>query len=714
MHRSIVRQIGQAWLLASGVLGATAGVGAAQMPGVPGQPVLLGGIAAPQGTQVTPSSVGMDDIVLPGFAPLQVSGTRVNLGSARSYVWNGSFLPVEIDAVGSPIVAAMNLRLRVAGSSVLLGAAQVSVLESTATHAVIRAQGQPYPNLLVTVTTNVEYDGVAMATVAITPSGVVTIDGLDQEVDVYTTRFTRALMFDANNVNVQPRTQQINPSYSGSFLNAVDLADGNRSFWWFADNARGWIWNGPTVTELAPIAGNIVRLTQHLIGSSYQISAPMQFQFNFLATPVRDMGSSWRTERVTAGVGQPERGLGTVLLGWYTAFIHYDLPYTSYPPGIKAQIPAADLAAYPGLQANKTLMDTEFTGDRIQLLPYLSLHCLTQIDPGLVANRSAWAIDPPDILTGSDPPWTAPFVKPVLSHRATSFSDYLVSRLAAEIDNLGMRGLYFDQATIVPSNNPANGAWIDSQGRTQASLDILGTRSFLKRLRTVFAEKGNPGYVFVHASNSELIPAFTFATAIVDGEQFTTSPSNLRNDDYIGSISLDQTRIQFSPDQYGVRSVWLPEFSYFHPSAWTSTTAGLQAVRNFWTLALLHDAEVFPSDIPYQPRQQLLLALDAFGTSQAKFVGYWQGDSSARSLSPSSQVSFYRRSSPTKLLLVVANLAATAQTVGVALDPVAMGFTAAGRSPVVTLVPSGQQLPTPGGVIQVPLAARDFQLVSVQ
>ena len=681
----------------------------AQALSPPPPPVLLG---APP-----PPPLGSDEIVLPGFSPLQVSGITptgltVQLGTGRTYVWAGGFLPAQINSAGSRLAGPMSLRLRVGGASQVLSAGGVYLLESTPHHVVVRAQGEPYPNLVVVADTRIEYDGVAMVTLAITPRGSVPVQGLDQTVDVVSRPSTRMFKFAVADARNQPRAQQIDPSYSGPFQNMIGLADGDRSFWWFADNAVGWIWNGPTVTDLAPISSDTLRLTQHLIGSSYTISSPMQLQFNFLATPVREMGSAWRRQRVAAGIGPAEVGLGTIQAAWQ-AFAHYDFPYTSYPPGVASQIPPADLQAYLGLATNKSKMESNIAGYNIAPLPYLSLRCLTQIDPSLAMNRPAWEVSPSYVFTQTDAPWTAVFQKATLSHRAPGFSDYMVTRIAAEIDNLGMYGLYLDQAGAFDSTNPTNGAWTDSQGRTQASLDLLATREFLKRVRTVFAQKGKPGYLFVHSSNSELIPAFTFATAIVDGEQFTTWPSILQNDDYIASIPLDQVRLQFSPDQYGVRSAWLPEFSSFHAgdSSWIGSPAQLAAFRNWMTLVLLHDGEIVPVMVPYDDRHDMLQALDAFGTDQADFVGYWREDPNVQSLVANTEVSYYRRSGPAKVLLVVGNLASVNQNVTIQLDVAALGFT--GRLPNVTLQPGGHPITLSAGQIRFVVGAKNYQLVQL-
>ena len=188
---------------------------------------------------------------------------------------------------------------------------------------------------------------------------------------------------------------------------------------------------------------------------------------------------------------------------------------------------------------------------------------------------------------------------------------------------------------------------VDSNGVTQPSTDILGMRQFLKRLRTLFHLKGKPGFVLVHASNSELIPAYSFVTAIVDGEQFR---HRLAGDDYIASVSLDQVRMQNSPGQYGVRNLWTPQFDYFHRGdpSWPAArrTTGF---RNLVTLVLLHDGDSGRLRAPGRaPRPARVL--DGFGTNEPL----------PRLLSPAplatttranARVSAYRR--PGALLLVV-------------------------------------------------------------
>jgi hypothetical protein len=673
----------------------------------PSSPLLLGSkvrratalAAAPAGKP------GTAEVVVPGFSPLQTSGTVVTAGP-RIYKWrNDSFMPSRLDSVGRQIVSGMNLRVTANGTIAVAKATNVRVLESTPHHAVIEATGQLMPNLPVRVTTRVEYDGVAMVTIQLTPSAAVYVDALDYEVDVIANPYTRMLKFQTADIRVQARNHVITPSYAGGFLNAIAIADGDRSFWWFADNAEGWIWNGSTVTELSQVAPDRLRLRQRLIGARYRVAGPMTMRMNWLVTPVRNMGSGWRNERVTAGNSTIEGQLGKILGWWSTAFAHTALPYTEPPAEVLSQIPSGDWANYPGLAANRTLREKTLQNRGIHALPYFSAHCLTEIDPALRLNRAQWEVKPIFPVVSPDLSYPTPFQKPALSHRAVGYTDYVVSRIDEEIDKLGMTGIYLDHASIFDSNSPAHGAWVDSNGRTQPSTDILGMRSYLKRLRTLFYEKGKPGYTMVHASNSEIVPAYSFATAIVDGEQFR---HKLMNNDYIGSISLDQFRTQHAPGQYALRNLLINQLDYKNASnpSWRGSEPERRAFRNLLTLILLHDSEYWPGASPQDERLALIGALDSFGVAQSSFVGYWSSSLLATTATSQTRVSAYHRAGG--LLLVVGNLSPSGQTVDVTalLAKVGLPLTTPAR-----LVPTGQNVPHSSGRFSLSIPARDFRLV---
>ena len=672
-------------------------LGALLLLTAPGAMVLL---TAPGQAEPKPtwwdSSIGTEPVVLPGFAPIEVSGTEVVLGGRR-YVWQASFLPERIDSLGRPLTGPLQLVATLAGERKVLRPERVRVASHGPEQATLVAEGEALPGLRVVATTRVEYDGVALVTLELTPLAPVSVAALDFEVETARTPALRMLRFDAAGVRYQPRKRSVAlEDFAGPFQNAIGFPDGERSFWWFADNAEGWIWNAPTVTEVR-VAPERVLLRQRLIGASWRIAEPMRLHFNFLATPVRELGSAWRKEqRIVALADRDHAGLGKLQLWWGSAFAHIDLPYTSYPPGVEEELPEADRRAYPGVDENRKTLERTQRELGITRLPYFSAHCLSALDPALRKYRAEWELDAPLVVKGGLAGMIARVDKPCLSQRARPYTNYLLERFDEVFSRLPAAGLYFDQGPVLDSRNPAHGAWVDSRGQTQASLDILGLREFLKRLRVLLHGKGLPGYVFVHNSNSEIAPAYTFATATVDGEQYRHHLKGT-GDDYISVMPLDQVRSQFAPAQYGVPAVWLPEPWTLHAedADWEGSDPQRRAFRNQMTLALLHDVPVWPVGFPLADWRRLVEELDAFGVERAEFVGYWSPSAAVRTPARDAAVSYYRRAEPPGLLVVVANLAPGEREIALEFDRQALA------------------LPAGAGPASVRVAGKDFALVSV-
>jgi hypothetical protein len=657
--------------------------------------------ASAAGAEATSGDPG---VVLPGFAPLAVSGTAV-APEGRVYAWDRSLLPVRIESRGKPLVGAFRLRLRRDGAEVSVPVGSVEAAGTPAA-ATVRAEGAA-PDLAFTTVSRVEYDGVAMVELTITPARPVTVDSLDLEIEVLGGPSLKMLAFGERDFRFQKRPVDVEPRYRGDLLYAVGLADGERSFWWFVDDARGWVLNGDSETEVEPL-GDRVRLRQRLVASRTRLAEPVRIAFNFLATPVRPLGTAWRKElRVTPRLDREGAALGSFQLWWVDAFPHKILPYAKLPEDAAAAIPASDRAVFRGPDGVRRDLDRA-RALGIHRLPYFSAHMLSVLDPGLRMHRGEWEVTPPFVAHVVDPPF-GKVETPTLSHRARGYGDHVIARLAPLIDELGFDGLYLDQGDVMDSRNPLHDAgWRDTRGRLRPSLDILGTRDFLRRLRVLFHEKGKPGWLFVHNSNCEMVPAYTFVTSTVDGEQFARP---LPQEDYIGALSLDRVRTQMAPEQYGIVTTWLPQFFAWHPRdpGWNGRPAGRRAFRNFATLALLHDIPTWPAGVESEHRR-LLESLDAFGIERAEFTGYWAPDAGARAGTDDAAVSYYRRANDSAVLLVVANLAKSERTLSVGVDLDRLGL-----SPDATWKIDGRPAEKlAGGAIAVPVPGRDHALVELR
>ena len=156
----------------------------------------------------------------------------------------------------------------------------------------------------------------------------------------------------------------------------------------------------------------------------------------------------------------------------------------------------------------------------------------------------------------------------------------------------------------------------------QAS-DILAMRQFFKRLATAIHLRGREPLLYVHNSMATVVPAYTFVTAMVQGEEFE---STLKDMDYLSSIDFETLQSTYVSGQFGVPIIWLeevwsdrlaaqrpPRYRQDHP-AWLKSPEYTAAWRNFMAVALLHDIPVWTL-APVPLRAGLYGELDRFGVT---------------------------------------------------------------------------------------------------
>ncbi|MEO1203332.1 MAG: glycoside hydrolase domain-containing protein, partial [Pseudomonadota bacterium] len=501
------------------------------------------------------NSIGRADVVLPGWSPVEVDGSTLVLGADRRYEWKASLLPARVSVGDDLLAGPFRLVATINGERVDIAGDRLVITQESPSSATVDTEGSLADDLSVVVSTRVEYDGLGSISITLTPGAPVNLDGFDLEVDIVRSEYQRMLAFDADTIHKRHKQVVFPAEYAGPFLNVLGFPDGERSFWLFADHAEGWIWNSNTVTEVAAHE-DLLRIRQRLIGAAWTVSKPMHFEIHFLATPVRNASGEWRTHRAARLINEDEARIAHYQTWWMTAFAHQDLPYTDYPDGVRERLPKADIDAYPGVVANRAHLD-DCRAVGITRLPYFSAHTLSGVDPVLEIYRDRWEVVPIKVMPdASDAPFTAEIGKRWLSQRGEGYTDYLLHRFAAMIGELGFDGLYFDQGGVIGSRNPASGGWTDSNGVRQAGTDILATRALFKRLAVLFHERGKPGLVVVHNSRVGVVPAYTFVTSMLQGEEYTVE---LAAGDYIRSTDLDELRSVFAPGQYGVGVTWMSQ-----------------------------------------------------------------------------------------------------------------------------------------------------------
>ena len=617
--------------------------------------MLLAGLL-PAGTQ-SAARIGTADIVLPGFAPLTWNEGRLTLGADRAYQWTTELLPARIDARGQPLTGPLTLRLRQDGQVRPLPPVTLSVTAATGHHVELAGRVAASDALTVSAVVRVEYDGLATVELRLTPRGTVALDGLELSVPVVRTAGLRLLAYEPEGI-FDYRKQVVFPLCGElPYKSVLGLADTERSFWVLTDEPAfpvPALARPPTVLSCDE---QQVRILQPLLGPQL-LTAPLTLRFAFLATPVRDLPASTRRDRVVAGLSQEEALLGNRQLWWVDALPHYALPYVDYPPGARDRLTPADRAAYPGLKANRADLKA-WRSLGIERLPYVSLRAPSALEAIPAAAGDRWRVMPPVTFPAvGDGPYRQGFARPVLSHRAAGFSDYLLERLDDVLAELPVRGFYFDQAGPVGSANPLH-LPVDRRVRPPQATDILAVREFYKRLATAIHQRGREPLIYVHNSMETVLPAYTFVTAMVQGEEFT---STLKNLNYLSSIDFEILQATYVSGQFGVPVIWLEEtwsdeLAGQRPAqyrddqpAWLKSPQYAAAWRNFMAVALLHDVPVW-SVAPVPLRYALYGELDRFGIDRSRFTGYWRLDPGWRTRTI--LVSLYTRNDGRRLAVIV-------------------------------------------------------------
>ena len=616
-------------------------------------PPAVAGEVVPDG-----STVGTAEIVLPGFAPLSTTGRRINLGAQRAYQWGTGLLPARIEARGTLLAGPMAIIVNAAGVSQAVTADSFAVISSSDHHVELASAGSVGNRLAVEARVRIEYDGLATVELRLTPRGPVQVDSVAVVAPVVRRRDLRLLAYEPKTIYDYVK-QEVYPLCGElPYRSALGFADTERSFWLLTDEPA---FPGPSSSRPPTVMlcdEQRVRVVQPLLGPQV-LASPLSLRFAFLATPVKDLPASSRRDRVVPVLNPEEALIGNRHLWWVNAVPHYALPYVNYPPGARERLNPADRAAYPGLKANRLdVLGWRSLG--IERLPYMSLRAPSVLDPLVVAQAQRWRVFPAMTTPeAGDGPYQQGLIRPFFSHRAPGFSDYLLGRLDAVLAELPTRGFYFDQAEPMGSANPLH-LPADPRVRPPEASDILALRQFFKRLATATFQRGREPLIYVHNSMATVVPAYTFVTAMVQGEEFNAP--RLKGLNYLSSTSFDTVQATFVSGQFGVPVIWLEELwsDYLarqrpvqfrdNQAAWLESPQYEALWRNFMSVALLHDVPVW-SLAPAALRAGLYARLDSFGVDRSRFSGYWQLDPGWRTRRV--LVSIYTRENGRRLAVIV-------------------------------------------------------------
>jgi len=616
------------------------------------------------------ATIGNDEIVLPRFEPLRWDGSALRLSAERQYVWKSSPLPDQLRARGREYVVAQGLELFIDGRQINLDDMPLTTPAVTGHHVEVTRRQLTKNGIEITVTSRVEYDGVAMVTLSIVPSSAHVLNSLTYRAKIKRNEWTRLLAFRPETISRRLKKTVFEPRYSGPFLNALGVVDGSHGFWFFVDHTRNWSPARPPTSVVSE--KDYVIVQQPLVSEPIPLVDALHYNLNFLVSPVTEQIHNRRADRFCRRPNATEAKYCGVSHWWIDAFIHQTLPYVRPENTFASALSPYNRRAYKGVEHNRQEI-RRYARLGIDRIPYFSAHVLHHADPAYRAHKEEWERHPR--IDWSHMRYDGPFrgkrKTTFLSHLSQDYSHYLLWRMSELVDELGFEGLYFDQGMIYESKNPRHGAWKDVRGKPRGTTEILAIRSFFKRLATMLHLEGKKGRILVHNSNAPILPAYTFVTQMVQGEEFVHT---LRDLDYIASTNLAEIRTRYGSSHFGVGSMWQEVLyapskrlklserdSTLTKEQWLASNRYARAFRKYLTLVLLHDLSTW-NYAPVDLKEDIYSKLQWLEDAPFEFHGYWEQPMA--SFASGLFLSYYDAKSRDKMIFILANLSSEDARVG--------------------------------------------------
>jgi hypothetical protein len=203
-------------------------------------------------------------------------------------------------------------------------------------------------------------------------------------------------------------------------------------------------------------------------------------------------------------------------------------------------------------------------------------------------------------------------------------------------------------------------------GATQPGFNTMGFRRFLQRVWVLFEQYGKQPHIVPHMTYCFEIPALSFASAVVNGEDRDIYPFATHS--FIDSWSSTEVRIMGSSPKWGFINFW-------KPGVYTKPTYPPDPKIPHWLhwQARAMHAMMIPHDYWYlwvYPTSRVIEgALVKFGLADptVRFIPYWKLDGAASVTGNSIIMSLYAKKD--RALVMVSNLSKQEQEVTVTVDP---------------------------------------------
>lgn len=240
------------------------------------------------------------------------------------------------------------------------------------------------------------------------------------------------------------------------------------------------------------------------------------------------------------------------------------------------------------------------------------------------------------------------------------YRDWAVAMAGCCMDTYNIDGIYLDSsARPLPCSNPRHGCgYTLPDGTRRPTYPVFGCRELMKQLYATVKSRKSDGYVELHVYDAFHVPAMTFATGIITGEQ-------LRKQEYaLDAISLERFRAEFCGYNTGIPADIL---SY-----------NMSSFENCLCLTQLHDIPTRASTIKtLKILSSIWKIRERFGADESRWYPYWNNSNLIRITGPGGHdcyASLYRHDD-NGVLAYICNLGKQSRQVQVTFNLDALALT---------------------------------------
>jgi hypothetical protein len=541
--------------------------------------------------------LGIVDNVPAPWTPLVRTGNALSCWG-RTVDFGDSVLPAALVSQDRDILAApVRLTATVNGSEVTLSETPIRyTLEDDQ-----RVEWEAEPSLgeaQCTIRASMEFDGLLWYQLSLTGAPDVVVQHLALDIPL---RAEHSDLLYSGDYRTRDTGRTPEDAWHCGFRPCLGLSDEVRGLQWFAESMQGWHLNdSDRALQILP-AGDRRTLRVTFIDTPTPLEKERTIRFGLQPTPVKPPLQGRRMVRPRIkGVAEPPQNIA---LWW-----------TDYSLGCSVPIPVSDNAA-------ERLRQQQQAGIRVHAYTRLC-ECSVKA-PQYAAFGDEWRLHPgPRKSFNPEADWgTANPVCP----GSESWRDWTVWSFYQACRELDFDGIYYDVSRPPFCANRQHGCgYEDDSGSRQPEYQLLATRELQKRMWIMMHTEFEGKWISHHMSGELTLMCQSFDDLIIDGENFTS----MLKDTYYELLPLDKFRAEFMGHQWGVPSVFLPEFSraQLTPEAknlWNSP-AKIPAVRHLAGMIALHDSLVWPAYSDPTPYVTIWQAQDAIGWSdEVTFIPYW-------------------------------------------------------------------------------------------